>query len=268
MTPPPSTFTDAVGYELLMGRWSASLAREFVRYIDIEDSGRILDVGCGTGSLAAAALDGGRSIEVVGIDPSPAFVDLARDRIHDTRAHFQTGDAQRLEFPDHSFDCTAALLVLNFVTDRARAAAEMRRVTRPGGKVAACVWDYDGEMTMLHRFWDAATALDPGAAGRHEGRMPLCHLGELGALWHDAGLERIREGPLTIQMSFASFEDYWSPFLSGAGPSGGYAAALPPERRDALRARLLAELWENRPEEARTLRARSWAVLGLAPGGP
>lgn len=267
MTSASSTFANAGGYELLMGRWSTSLGRELIRFIGIADSGRVLDVGCGTGSLSTAILAAARNVELVGVDSTPTFIDRARDRIRDPRARFQTGDAQKLDFADASFDCAAAALVINFVPDHARAASEMRRVTRPGGKVAACVWDYGGEMTMLHRFWDAAVALDTDAAERHEERMPLCRSGELGALWRATGLEHVREEPLTIHMSFTSFDDYWSPFLAGVGPSGKYAAALPPEQRQALRARLLTDLWEGRPEEARTLPARSWAVVGSVPAG-
>ena len=192
-------------------------------------------------------------------------MELARVRFRDAHARFETGDAQNLAFPDGSFTCTASMLVLNFVPDRARAAAEMRRVTRGGGLVAACVWDYGGEMTMLRRFWDAAVALDPSAAPRHEGRMPLCRAGELEELWRATGLEHVREGPIVIEMRFASFDDFWRPFLGGVGPSGGYAASLPSGMQQALEARLRAELWNDQPGEARTLPARAWAVVGTVP---
>jgi SAM-dependent methyltransferase len=258
-------FADARGYELLMGRWSNALGREFVKFAGITDGARFLDVGCGTGSLTDAILTATRPAEVVGVDPSPTFVALARDRFGDARARFEAGDAQRLAFPDGHFTCAASMLVLNFVPDPARAAAEMRRVTHGGGLVATCVWDYGGEMTMLRRFWDAAVALDPSAAPRHEGGMPLCRAGELGALWCATGLERVREGPIVIATRFASFDDFWKPFLSGVGPSGGYAASLPSTMAQALEARLRADLWNDRPDEARTLPARAWAVVGTVP---
>jgi SAM-dependent methyltransferase len=258
-------FADAHGYELLMGRWSHVLGREFVTFTRLPDGARVLDVGCGTGSLTDAILTAARPAEVVGVDPSPTFVALARDRFRDARARFETGDAQSLAFPDGHFTCAASMLVLNFVPERARAVAEMRRVTRGGGLVAACVWDYGGEMTMLRRFWDAAVALDPSAAQRHEGGMPLCRAGELGALWRATGLEHVREGPIVIATHFTSFDDFWKPFLSGVGPSGSYAASLPSTMAQALEARLRAELWNDRPEEARTLPARAWAVVGTVP---
>jgi SAM-dependent methyltransferase len=258
-------FADAHGYDLLMGRWSKLLAREFVGFAGITDGARVLDAGCGTGSLADAILAATRPAEVVGVDPSPTFVELAQDRFRDARARFETGDAQNLAFRDGYFTCTAAMLVLNFVPNRARAAAEMQRVTRGGGLVAACVWDYGGEMTMLRRFWDAAVAVDPSAAPRHEGGMPLCRAGELGELWRTTGLEHVREGHIVIEMPFSSFDDFWKPFLSGVGPSGSYAASLSSKMQQALEARLRADLWKDRPEEARTLPARAWAVVGTVP---
>ena len=258
-------FADSQGYERLMGRWSRALGPEFVRFAGVGPRDRVLDLGCGTGSLAAAVLASGPATEVVGVDPSPDFVNAARARVADPRARFETGDAQRLPFGDGAFDGVLSMLVLNFVPDGARALAEARRVTRSGGRVAACVWDYAGEMAMLREFWDAAVALDPAAAPRHEGRMPLCRRGELEALWRSAGLERVREDAITIPLRFESFDDYWQPFLSGVGPSGSYAAALPPERRSALEARLLERLWNGRPAESRTLPARVWAVVGAAP---
>jgi SAM-dependent methyltransferase len=257
-------FADSKGYERLMGRWSRALGPEFVRFAGLGPRGRVLDLGCGTGSLAAAILASGPATEVVGVDPSPDFVHAARTRVAGPRARFETGDAQRLPFDDGVFDGVMSMLVLNFVPDRARAMAEARRVTCAGGCVAACVWDYAGEMAMLREFWDAAVALDPSAAPKHEGRMPLSRRGELEALWRSAGLEQVREDAITISTRFESFDDYWQPFLSGVGPSGSYAAALPPERRRALEARLLERLWNGRPDESRTLPARVWAVAGTA----
>jgi SAM-dependent methyltransferase len=258
-------FADARGYDLLMGRWSTLLGREFVAFAGIANDARVLDVGCGTGSLANVILTASHPAEVVGVDPSPTFVELARERFRHAPARFETGDAQNLPFADGAFTFTAAMLVLNFVPDRVRAAAEMRRVTRGGGLVAACVWDYAGEMTMLRRFWDTAVALDPSAASRHEGLMPLCRAGELGELWRATGFEQVREGPIAIAMSFASFDDYWKPFLGGVGPSGRYAASLPSEMAGALEARLRTDLWDDQPDGARTLPARAWAVVGTVP---
>ena len=259
------SFADAQGYELLMGRWSRLLGVALVGFTGAAHDERVLDVGCGTGSLAQALLASGLAAEVVGVDPSPDFVEAARERIPDPRARFETGDAQALSFGDGAFVRALAMLVLNFVPDPARASGEMRRVTRPGGVVAACVWDYGGGMTLLQSFWDAAISLDPAAAARHEATMPLCREGELGRLWRETGLEDVRESGIVIEMPFTSFADYWQPFLTGVGPAGGYAASLPEERRRALGAKLLRDVWSDRPHEPRTLPGRAWAVAGTVP---
>lgn len=259
-------FADARGYELLMGRWSRLLARELVGFTRLGEDDRVLDVGCGTGSLTEVIVATRAGAEVVGVDPSPSFVASARDRVRDPRARFETGDAQRLAFPNGAFDCTMAMLVLNFVPDPGAAVAEMRRVTRPGGCVAACVWDYGGEMSMLRSFWDAAVRVDPSAAPRHEGRMPLCRRGELEALWRATGLEDVREDGITIDTRFATFVDFWGPFLAGVGPSGSYTVSLAPGLRHGLEATLRRDVWGDRPDEERVLPARAWAVVGTVPG--
>ena len=157
------------------------------------------------------------------------------------------------------------MLAINFVPDPARGLAEFRRVTRPGGRIAACVWDYGGGMSMLHAFWDAAIALDSNAAG--ESAMSLCRQGELAALWREAGLADVRDGSLTIEMTFESFDDFWQPFLAGVGPAGGYVAGLTEDRRRGLEEKLRADFWEDQPDRPRTLPARAWAVAGIVPRG-
>jgi len=260
-------FADSRAYESFMGRWSRVLGDAFVQFAGVAEGERVLDLGCGTGSLTAALLSARSTVEVVGVDPSPAFVDGARARFPDARARFETGDAQHLPFPDRTFDRVLSMLVLNFVPDPEAAASEMRRVTRPGGTVAACVWDYGGGMQMLRFFWDAATALDPAAAARHEERMRLCRQGELEALWRGAGLADIREEGIRIDLRFESFADYWQPFLGGVGPAGTFVASLPPDQQQALEAKLRTEAWGDRPEQERALPARAWAVVGTVPRG-
>ena len=133
------------------------------------------------------------------------------------------------------------MLVLNFVPDAAAALQQMIRVTRPGGVVAAAVWDYGDGMQMLRTFWDAAVALDPDAAPRDERHMPLCTRGALAELWRTHGLRDVDEQPLTIDMAFASFDDYWQPFLCGQGPAGVYVSSLSESARHALESKLRAE---------------------------
>jgi SAM-dependent methyltransferase len=150
-------------YEPYVGRWSQLVAREFVSWLGAPPKSDWLDVGCGTAALCEVILQIASPRRVTGIDASDGFVEFARHKVPNQRATFQVGEAQALPFPDGSFDATVAGLVINFVSDQAKAVAEMRRVTRPSGIVAGYVWDYAGEMQMMRRFWDAAIALDQGA---------------------------------------------------------------------------------------------------------
>jgi SAM-dependent methyltransferase len=175
------------------------------------------------------------------------------------------GDAQALRHPDASFDHTMALLVMNFIPDHAKAVAEMKRVTRPGGVVSACVWDYGDGMESLRLFWDEVVALDPTAAAKHERNMKLSRRGELGALWKKAGLRDVRESPLVIDQAFSSFDDYWAPFLKGTGPGGAYVASLPDDRRNELQTRLRRRLLGGERDRPFKVRARAWCVRGHVP---
>lgn len=258
-------FLNAEGYERLMGRWSQRLAPRLIEFAGIASGDRVLDVGAGTGSFSQAVLAAARYSEVVGVDPSGPYIEYARSHTFDSRARFEVGDAQALPYPDASFDKTFALLVMNFIPDARKAAAEMRRVTKPGGMVAAAVWDYGEGMAMLRTFWDAAVSLDPAAQPRHESHMPYCRKGELSALWTATGLKETKETGLVIPLAFKSFEDFWQPFLSGQGPSGSYATGLPRERQQSLRERLRQELLGEKPDIPFTLEARAWAVRGIVP---
>ena len=176
---------------------------------------------------------------------------------------FEVGDAQDLRFANAEFDRTLSLLVLNFVPKAREALREMIRVTRPGGTVAAAVWDYSDGMEMLRFFWDGATTLDPASDARDEKHMPFCKRGELAALWHEEGLGNIQEGDLTIEPRFSSFDDFWMPFLAGQGPAGAYAVALPPPERVRLAQLLQRRLLKEESDGPILLKARAWAVKGI-----
>src|SRR5262245_46573649 len=196
-------FSEAEAYERFMGRWSRRLAPPFLKFAGLKDGDRVLDVGSGTGALALAVLQEAPASRVVGIDLSPAYVAHARARAGGERVTFEEGDAQRLRFPDGSFDTSLALLVVNFIPDRAAAVREMARVTRPGGVVAAAVWDYGGGMEMLRAFWDEAGALAPASGRRDVRHMPVCRRGELAALWKEQGLLDVREEGLVVPLTFS-----------------------------------------------------------------
>jgi SAM-dependent methyltransferase len=241
-------------YEAYVGRWSRPVAREFVAWLDVPAGRSWLDVGCGTGALTAAAL-ATKPARVVGVDRSTGFL---------SSGGTLAGDACALPLAGARFDVVVSGLALNFVGDAARAAAEFARVCRPGGTAAAYVWDYAEGMAMMRHFWDAATALDPGAASLDEGRrFPLCLPGPLARLWVGAGFEGVATRSIEVPTAFADFADFWRPFLGGQGPAPGYVASLSAGRRAALR-NLLRERLPTSPDGSIRLTARAWAVRGTA----
>jgi SAM-dependent methyltransferase len=255
-------WSDGAAYELYVGRWSRLVAAELVERLDLPVGGRWLDVGCGTGALVEAVARLGAPAEVVGVDPSKGYVAHARERNADRRVGFEVADAAKLPFEDGSFDVAASGLVLNFLADPAEAAGEMVRVVRPGGTVAAYVWDYAGGMQLIRCLWDAAVALDPGAAQLDEGRrFPLCSPDALAELFGGAGLAEVETWAIEVPTVFSDFEDVWGPLLGGQGPAPGYVATLDEPARTRLRDRLRADLPID-PDGLIHLVARAWAVRG------
>ena len=261
----PEMFAESAAYERFMGQWSRRLAPSLVTFAGVLDGETVLDIGSGTGALTFAIASAAPTARVTGVDPAAPYVAFARSKVTTERVQFVVGDAQALQFADRSFDRVLSLLVMNFIPDHAKALREMRRVTRPDGVIAAAVWDYGEQMEMLRIFWDAAIAADPAVAGRDERNMPLCKRGQLSALWRAEGLLQVEEQPLTIDMRFASFDEYWTPFLGGQGPAGAYVAKLSAPDRDALRVRLRKQLLVDGADRPITLRARAWAVKGTVP---
>ncbi|MGW4526109.1 class I SAM-dependent methyltransferase [Amycolatopsis sp. NPDC004378] len=251
-------------YEAYIGRWSRRIAETFVRQLGAPPSRRWLDVGCGTGALTSAVLTAGDPAEVAGVDPSDGFLKTARASVTDPRVTFSVADAQSLPFPEDRFDVTVSGLVLNFVPDPAAAAAEIARVTVPGGLAAAYLWDLAGGMELIRLFWDTATELDPAVADLHEGRrFPLCRPEPFGRLWTDAGFAAVSVSELKIPTVFAGFDDYWRPFLGAQGPAPAYLATLPEARRDQIRELLRSRLPTN-PDGSIPLSASAWVVRGTA----
>jgi SAM-dependent methyltransferase len=253
-------------YEPYVGRWSRPVAREFLAWLAVGRGGDWLDVGCGTGALTQTVLAVADPAAVLGVDASPGFVAYARAHAGDRRARFAVADARRLPAPDDGMDAAVSGLVLNFVPEPDLAAGEMARVTRPGGRVAAYVWDYADGMELIRRFWESAAALDPGAADLDEGRrFELCRPEALARLLAGAGLVEVETRPIEVSTRFQDFDDYWTPFLGGQGPAPGYAMSLDAERRDALREALRARL-PAAADGSIALRARAWAVKGTRQG--
>jgi SAM-dependent methyltransferase len=258
-------FTVSSGYERYMGRWSRILAPLYIGFASVKDGERVLDVGAGTGALTSALETATTSSELVGIDPSEGFINYAKKNAKSGRVRFEVGDAQKLPYGDASFDQTMSQFVINFVPDHEKAVAEMRRVTRAGGVVSSCVWDYGGGMESLRIFWDEAVALQPAAEPKHERNMKLTRKGELAQLWKKAGLVRVQEKALVIEQAFSSFDDYWAPFLSGTGPGGAYVVSLPAEQRAQLEARMRSRLLHQGADTHFSLKARAWCVRAEVP---
>lgn len=185
----------------------------------------------------------------------------------DTATPTERGSALDLPYPVASFGHTLSLLVLMFIPQPEKAAHEMRRVTRPGGTVAACTWDRDG-LEMSTVFWEEAIRLAPDAEAPSERPTCLNQAGQLAALWRATGMQQVEETALEIGMDFTSFDDYWQPHLKGVGPGGAYVAGLPPEGREMLRHALQERLQANRRAGPFSLRAKAWAVRGVVPNAP
>lgn len=248
----------ADAYDRLVGRYGAHLAAGLCDFAGVDAGMRALDVGAGPGALTAELVRRVGVANVVAVEPSESFAHACRARVPGVEV-VQAG-AEALPLANEMFDATLSQLVLNFVADAPAAVREMARVTRTGGVVAACVWDYDGEMQVLRAFWDAAREVSPGAAALDEAGMPFCREGELAALFGDVGLLHVRSAPLRVRARYAGFDDLWSPFPAGVGPAGAFTASLGEDERAALRDALARRL--NAGAQPFELTARAWAVAG------
>jgi SAM-dependent methyltransferase len=255
---------DASAYEQSMGRWSRRLATPFIEFCGIgENIQAILDVGCGTGSLALALGDAHPRAKIMGLDYSPEFIAFARSRADVLRFSFEQGDAATLPYSSASFDAALSLLVLNFLSEPERAIREMARVTRPGGIVAAAVWDFFGGHTFSRILLDTAAPLDPGAAElRAKHCSHLTHPGALAATWSSVGLREVRQSEITVRMDFAKFNDLWEPWLGGQGTLGAYLLGLNDEKRSLIEHHTKQAYLAGARDGPRSMAATAWVVRG------
>lgn len=223
----------ADSYAQFMGRFSEPLAPKFADFADIRTGQRALDVGCGPGALTAELVSRLGAGTVRAIDQSASFVTALKARL--PGVDVRLGNAEGIPFADDEFDVALAQLVVHFMPDPVAGLAEMARVTRPGGVVAACVWDYAGGTDPLAAFWRAVHDLDPAAPD--ESGLPGARAGHLAELGTAAGLSRIQSSSLTVTVRYQTFAEWWEPFTLGVGPSGAYVAGLDTGGRAALRAR-------------------------------
>ena len=259
-SPPSYAATDGGAYERFLARWSRLLALPFAKFAQVAEEGRVLDVGCGTGSLALFLAENRAAGQIAGVDIAAPYISFARSRPGGADIGFAVGDACRLPYADGSFDAALAQLSLNFVPDPAQAVREMRRIVRPGGVVGAAVWDFRGGLVFQRLFWDTAA--------RHRDRLfsgPLALPEGLPTLWRGAGLAAVERSSITIRMEYADFADYWEPLLGGQGPVGAYVANLSPARRQVIEERVRAAFLSGAADGPRSLTATAWAVRGAVP---
>ncbi len=204
----------AESYGRFMGRFSEPLAVPFADACRVRAGQRALDVGCGPGALTAELVRRLGAPAVTAVDPSPPFVAATAERF--PAVAVRAASAEDLPFADHTFDITLAQLVVHFMADPVRGLAEMGRVTRPGGTVGACVWDFGEGGSPLSVFWRAAREVDPDAPD--ESGRPGTHEGQLADLAARAGLGGIEPGTVSVSVDFATFDAWWEPFGLGVGP--------------------------------------------------
>jgi ubiquinone/menaquinone biosynthesis C-methylase UbiE len=249
----------ADGYEGRIGRYTADLAAAFIRASGLSPGQRVLDVGCGSGALTQPLAELLGCANVSAVDPDTAAVAAARQ--HVPGADIRVASAETLPYADGEFDAVLAQLVLGLVDDADAGAQEMRRVARPGGLVAACVWDFRAGMTVLRTFWDAATKLDPSAASRDQAHTrPFGTREELRTLWHAAGLTAVSTGALRASAGYADFADLWGSLVAPDGPPGAYHSTLAASEQALLQ----GEVWRRLgcPRGYFRLSARAWYVAG------
>lgn len=244
----------ADAYDRFMGRYSGPLAVRFAELLDLRDGDRVLDVGCGPGALTRELAKRVPVQALSAVDPAAAFVEAVRDSVPGIDARI--AGAEQLPFPDGQFDCAAAQLVVHFMADPVAGLAEMARVTRPGGRVGACVWDYAGGRGPLSVFWTAVNSLDPGAGD--ESGLAGARAGQLAELFEAAGLRVVVSSELSVRLPVASFQDWWGPYTLGVGPAGSYVAKLDEQRRAELAGRCAQLL----PEPPFDSDSTAWAVVG------
>jgi SAM-dependent methyltransferase len=244
----------ADAYDRFMGVWSRPLATTFADFAGIERGMRAVDVGSGPGSLTAELVGRLGPDRVAAVDPSEPFVAAVAERY--PGVDVRRAPAEALPYPAGAFDTALAQLVVHFMTDAVAGLREMARVTRDGGIVAACVWDFGGGRGPLGPFWEVARELDPEVVD--ESQRPGVRSGHLGALLRAAGLEQVAEGQLSVSRKLDGFDAWWEPFTRGVGPAGVYLAGLDAERQMAIRDGCRAKLSSG----AFTLTAVAWAAKG------
>lgn len=255
-----SSFTDGAAYERLMGRWSQRVASPFLDWLSAGHGLDWIDIGCGNGAFTEMIQASARPGRLVGVDPSPQQIAHAAARV---AGDFSVGDAQALAQADDSFDVATMALVISFIPDPAQAVREMGRVVRPGGLVAAYMWDLPGGGVQLWPIYRACAQLG------HMAQMPpqaaLSALEPMHGLWVESGLTGVESRRIDIEVEFADFDDFWASNSIPIGPQGQLLASLSADQTDALKA-LLRQMLPPDADGAVRYRAFASAVKGRTPG--
>jgi SAM-dependent methyltransferase len=266
---PASRFNarNAAEYERSMGRWSRRMAPGLIAFAELGAAREVLDVGCGTGSLLFTLAGNPDFTWIAGIDAAEVYVAAAREKSTDKRIDIRHGDASAMPYDTASFDAALSQLVLQFVPEPEKALAEMRRVVRPGGVVAAAVWNSYGGMPHQRMFWDIAAMLDPNAAQQRNVNFfrPMTRRGDLGGAMRSVGLAEVVESSITIWMDFAEFADFWGPIAGGEGTLGKYVLSLSANEADRLREALRDSYCSGQPDGERNFACTAQVARGIVP---
>jgi SAM-dependent methyltransferase len=245
----------AEAYDRFMGVHSRQLAPQLADLARLSPDARVLDVGCGPGTLTTelVARLGARSVAAV--DPSESFVVAARERHPGVDVRRATAEA--LPFADRAFDAAIAQLVVHFMTDPVKGLREMARVTRPDGAIAACVWDHAGGRSPISPFWQATR--DLGLAAQDESALAGAREGHLVELFRTSGLRHVEAAVLVARVVYSSFDGWWEPITLGVGPAGARYMVSSPDERARLRERCQKLL----PPASFELVSFAWAARGI-----
>jgi len=263
MTGTDFRFTEGAAYERFMGPWTRAVGAVFLDWLAMLEGQRWLDIGCGTGVFTELISEKAAPSEIVAIDPAPAQILYAREKPVAARADFRIADAAELPFDDASFGVAASALVINFIPEREKAIAEMRRVTRPGGCVAGFVWDFCGPLavtrhvTNVLREMEAKVAPMPGV----KSTRPEA----LGLLFEQAGLADVALRAIEVELTYPHIDAYWRRFIENPTPASLFVRGLPPAEQEVFRAKVTASL-PAAPDGTVTFSARANAVKGFVGG--
>lgn len=262
---PPFLATDPEAYEHFMARWSERLAQPFLEFANIQHMARVLDVGCGTGTISLALAQQGAT--VVGMDASEAYLKGARHRRPHPNITYELGDACHMRYPTASFDACVSTLAIDVIPEVDLVASEMRRVTRPGGVMACGTFDFWGGNYVLDLVLDTGAVLDPSIRTLRDQvkSRPIVRAHGQADLWHKVGLIDVAEAPIVLSFDYSDFEDYWTSFSTGPTRSAQRLTTLPSELQSEIERHVRAGYLAGLPDGPRSFAVIVRAVRGTVP---